>query len=381
MSRLEESSKRRRWWSLVFFFPGALGVLLAECAVRISPEVISVIGVAGIVFPLSWSLMILGTVGAFRSRRWKWFLLGSGLVLISAPHAQSTWGVKAPFEEPSDYSSLESFKVMSWNVRQFDRFSWIGVPGIQDSILANMKRSNADVICIQETYLDATAGREVRTKPWMSRDLLKAATGMPYLAEEFDAGRGTDKLFGLVVLSRYPIVRQESMRFQNSNNNSAMSVDIGIKGDTIRIFNVHLSSIGFEETDYEDARNVTDEAARMRIVQRLQNAWVTRSVQSRKVADAACVSPHPVVLAGDFNDTPVSYAAEQMRHCLVDGYERSGFWNSPMLGGTYQGDLPFLRIDQMWHSSKLECQDYSTLDLPLSDHRPILGSFALQRTE
>ncbi|MCH1584833.1 MAG: endonuclease/exonuclease/phosphatase family protein, partial [Flavobacteriales bacterium] len=193
-------------------------------------------------------------------------------------------------------------------------------------------------------------------------------------------GRGTYKLFGLTVLSRYPVLNMESLPFDNSNNNSAMSVDIALGSDTVRIYNVHLSSIGFEESDYQDAQNVTDEDARNRILGRLQSAWEKRSSQARFVANAACNSPFPVVLAGDFNDTPVSYASEQMAGCLVDGYRRSGLWNSPVLGGTYQGDLPFLRIDQMWHSPELACASYETADVALSDHRPIVGTFAFIAT-
>ena len=373
--------KRRTWWSVVLFFAGALGVMMAECAVRVSPEVIPFLGAAGVVFPVSWSLLVFGMFGAFKSRKWKWFAVGIVLLIVSIPHARSTWGIPSmPYSE-SNLGSQASLRVLSWNVRQFNRFAWIGVPGVQDSILALMKRSDADVICIQETYLEATSGREARKNPWMSRDMLKAATGMPYLIEEFDLGRGTDKLFGLVVLSRYPLMDKQSLKFENDRNNSAMSVDVNVDGETIRVFNVHLSSIGFEEADYEDARNVADEAARMRILHRLQDAWAKRAPQARQVAESACSSPHPVILAGDFNDTPVSYASEQMAECLVDGYARSGIWNAPAMGGTYQGDLPFLRIDQMWHSPIFECVSYKTIGVALSDHRPVMGEFVLPSSQ
>ena len=369
--------RRRLWWSMVLFLPGVVGVLLAQFAVRVSPEMIPFLGVAGVVFPLSWVLMTIGTVGAFRSRRWKWGILGLIVFGFSFPQAESTWGWAQTGTVDSEGDGGQRIKVISWNVRQFNRFAWIGAPGVQDSILARMKRSGADVICIQETYLEATSGREARSNPWMSRDMLKRRTGLSHLTEEFALGRGTDKLFGLVVLSRYPVVAQQSIRFENDRNNSAMAVDLAIDGDTVRIFNVHLSSIGFEEADYEDARNVADEAARMRILERLQVAWAKRASQAREDAEAACESPHAVILAGDFNDTPVSYAAHQMSSCLVDGYQRSGFWNVPALGGTYQGDMPFLRIDQMWHSPVLECMDYRTVDIAFSDHRPIEGTFLL----
>ena len=382
MTALKRSNKRRRpWWSVVLFSAGALGVMMAECAVRVSPEVIPFLGAAGVVFPGSWCLLLIGTFGAFRSRKWTWFAVGIVLLIVSIPHARSTWGIPSMPDSKATPGSQASLRVLSWNVRQFNRFAWIGVPGVQDSILALMERSDADVICIQETYLEATSGREARKNPWMSRDILKAATGMPYLMEEIDLGRGSDKLFGLVVLSRYPLMDKQSLKFENDRNNSAMSVDVNVDGDTIRVFNVHLSSIGFEEADYEDARNVRDEAARMRILHRLQNAWAKRAPQARQVAESVCLSPHPVILAGDFNDTPVSYASEQMAECLVDGYTRSGIWNMPALGGTYQGELPFLRIDQMWHSPIFECVSYKTIDVALSDHRPVLGEFVLHSSE
>jgi endonuclease/exonuclease/phosphatase (EEP) superfamily protein YafD len=377
MKQPKASRRRRLWWSVVLFIPGLAGVLLAECAVRISPELIAILGVACVVFPLSWLLMVVGTIGAFRTRKWKWGILGLVVFGLSFPQAESTWGWVQPSAADSESVGGRRVKVMSWNVRQFNRFAWIGVPGVQDSILARMKRSDADVICIQETYLEATSGREARSNPWMSRDMLKRRTGLTHLTEEFALGRGTDKLFGLVVLSRYPVVNKQSIRFENDRNNSAMSVDLAIEGDTVRVFNIHLSSIGFEEADYEDARNVTNEGARLRILDRLKVAWAKRASQAREVASAASRSPHPVIVAGDFNDTPVSYAAHQMSSCLVDGYQRSGFWNAPALGGTYQGDLPFLRIDQMWHSPILECTDYRTVDVAFSDHRPIEGTFLL----
>ena len=53
-----------------------------------------------------------------------------------------------------------------------------------------------------------------------------------------------------------------------------MSVDLLVEGDTVRVYNVHLSSIGFEKEDYEAARNVGDEQNRSRLFARLSNAMV-----------------------------------------------------------------------------------------------------------
>ena len=125
---------------MVLFLPGVVGVLLAQFAVRVSPEMIPFLGVAGVVFPLSWVLMTIGTVGAFRSRRWKWGILGLIVFGFSFPQAESTWGWAQTGTVDSEGDGGQRIKVISWNVRQFNRFAWIGAPGVQDSILALMKR-------------------------------------------------------------------------------------------------------------------------------------------------------------------------------------------------------------------------------------------------
>ena len=215
----------------------------------------------------------------------------------------------------------------------------------------------------------------------MSSDRLKKATGLSHWQEEFKLGRGQDKLFGLAVLSRYPILNKEAIRFENDKNNSAMSLDLLIDGDTVRVFNLHLSSIGFEKEDYEAARNVGDEANRSRLFTRLANAWNKRAMQAEAVAEAIGASPYPTVVAGDFNDTPVSYASQQMRRELNDAFAAVRPQNAALLGSTYIGDLPFLRIDQIWASEELHVREYITSDIELSDHRPVLAVFVRANPE
>ena len=138
---------------------------------------------------------------------------------------------------------------------------------------------------------------------------------------------------------------------------------------------MHLSSIGFEKEDYEDARNVQDEAARLRLYNRLAAAWQKRTDQAEQVAASIAQSPHPVIALGDFNDTPVSYAAHRFSTHLQDAYRSAATLEGPFLGATYIGDLPFLRIDQVWASLELDVVDYQTGRIELSDHRPVCVAF------
>ena len=355
----------RPLWSLLFLIPGGMGVILAELAVRVPPVDVPVLALFGMVYPLASGALIIGALGALRSRRWKAGLAGAFLVAFSWPHVTATWGALSATSD----TEAQQLKVVTWNVRQFNRYGWIEQPGVRDSILSYLAARDADVICLQECFL------EDRRQPGMSADRLQQATGLIHWQEEFKLGRGQDKLFGLAVLSRYPILAKSAIRFDNDKNNSGMYVDLLVGSDTVRVYNMHLSSIGFEKEDYEDARNVQDEAARLRLYNRLADAWQKRSDQAEQVAASIAQSPHPVIALGDFNDTPVSYAAYRFSAHLQDAYRSAAALQGPLLGATYIGDLPFLRIDQVWASLGLDVVDYQTGRVELSDHRPVYVAF------
>ena len=368
MSALTTPSRPRSFWPVLFWYGGLTMLLLGELAVMLRPEQLPWLALFGLAYPLSSAVFLVGTLGAWAVRRWRLGLIGLLVISVLSSHYTSTWGGWGRGQ--AQEAEVQTLRVLTWNVRQFNRYAWIEKPHVRDSILAYLSRQEADVICLQECFL------EDRRQPWMSSERLKQATGMTHWEEEFKLGRGQDKLFGLAVLSRYPIAAKEAIRFENDKNNSAMSVDLLVEGDTVRVYNVHLSSIGFEKEDYEAARNVGDEQNRSRLFARLSNAWSKRAQQALQVQSSVEGSPFPVVLAGDFNDTPVSYAAERLSGTLNDAYGSCRPQGGSFLGATYTGQLPFLRIDQMWASPELEVLSYETGAVELSDHRPVQAVFA-----
>ncbi len=355
----------RPLWSLLFLIPGGLGVLLAELAVRVPPVDVPVLALFGMAYPLVSVALIIGALGALWSSRWKAGLAGALLLALSWPHASATWG---SFGGPKD-DGAQLLKVVTWNVRQFNRYAWIEQPGVRDSILSYLAAQEADVICLQECFI------EDQSNPWMSANRIMKATGLAHWEEEFQLGRGQDKLFGLAVLSRYPMVAKSAIRFDNDKNNSGMYVDLLVGSDTVRLYNMHLSSVGFEKKDYEDASNVRDEAARLRLFKRLTVAWQKRGSQAEQIAESVALTQHPVIAVGDLNDTPVSYTAHRFSSKLRDAYRSASVFSRPLLGATYVGDMPFLRIDQVWASPELEVVDYQTGLVELSDHRPVQVAF------
>jgi endonuclease/exonuclease/phosphatase family metal-dependent hydrolase len=103
-----------------------------------------------------------------------------------------------------------------------------------------------------------------------------------------------------------------------------------------------------------------------RIIGRLKRAFISRAPQAETVAAHISESPYPVILAGDFNDTPASYVYRLLSRNLVDAY-RSGRG----LGSTYTRSIPGFRIDYILHSPHFESFNYLRGDQKYSDHYPV----------
>ena len=76
----------------------------------------------------------------------------------------------------------------------------------------------------------------------------------------------------------------------------------------------------------------------------------------------------PLIIAGDFNDTPASYIYQQATDLLSDPYVEQGRG----FGTTYHGPYPAFRIDYILHSHDLEALSYKRIPSAISDHYPIV---------
>jgi endonuclease/exonuclease/phosphatase family metal-dependent hydrolase len=285
----------------------------------------------------------------------KGLILPAAVLAITWTHAAETWaGWWSPAADVQVDPGTE-VEVLSWNVRLFDRYDALGGAPIRDSILAVIDGEGADIVCLQECFIDE--GKEA----WMRRETLERRAGTEFWHADFSHEIDRNTHFGLVTLSKHPIVRSEVIRFENDANNGCIVTDVVVAGDTVRIFNAHLSSIRFDRKDYEAVKTGPDPDQRARLWARLSKAWVKRAAQAREVA---------AEVEADFNDSPVSYAVHRFE-MLEDAFAAGG----QGLGGTYIGDLPPLRIDYILHSPELEARSFKTLDVELSDHRPLRARF------
>lgn len=271
-------------------------------------------------------------------------------------------------------------QIISYNVQIFDLYNWqndkISTQG--SDILNFFKSSKPDLLCIQEYH--AGVKRKVDIA-----DSIAAATDMQYKHIAFVEKNGKTLPYGIATFSKYPIINKGVVNFHDQSINFCIYSDVVIKTDTIRLFNVHLESIRFNKEDYffvselqrnSDSQELFSESSK-KILRKFKRAFISRAPQAREIKQLILESPYPVVLCGDFNDTPSSYTYAVLSDGLKDAFKESG----KGLGTTYAGTMPSFRIDYIMHDKGLETHNYLTIRNNYSDHYPITTQLEITKSE
>ncbi len=271
----------------------------------------------------------------------------------------------------------DAIKLLSYNVRLFDQYKWTGGQNYftRNSVFEFINSQQADVICFQE-FFHGTEKSFPTVGPFVERSKTKNFH-VDYVLVK---GNGT-KHFGLATFTRFPIVGKGKIRFEGARANSGIYTDILFQSDTIRIFNFHLESVKLSRSDHKYVADFIDPGAATPasnskvIIGKISKATKTRAKQAEIVSRYINASPYPVIVCGDFNDTPLSYVYHKVSSGLDDAFLEIG--NG--VGQTYAGGIPFLRIDYILHSYALEPFRFEKHDVTYSDHFPISCYFKLKK--
>lgn len=267
-------------------------------------------------------------------------------------------------ELPEDARPLWSVKLMSYNVRGFNRYNWNTNPNVRNDLFTFLQKEKPDILCFQEFHTSSQG---------LSRtDIASQLPFVPHQAIYYTGSPESTQGFGIATYSAHPILKRSRIPF-NSSNNAAMYTDLAIHGDTIRVFNIHLQSIRLRNDNYAfmDTARISYSAENMKEVKsigaRLKAAFIQRSDQANMIANYIKASPYTVVAMGDFNDTPQSYAYRRIRKGLQDAFRKAGHG----FGNTYAGELPSFRIDHILVQAPLLPYHFERIKKSYSDHFPI----------
>ena len=252
-----------------------------------------------------------------------------------------------------------SLKVVSFNVWMF--LGWNAEN--KNPTLDYIARQRADILCLQEAEVDGGRDKEVQAfmnKLYMYNDTSQRVGGGDVLA----------------VYSRFPIIRHERIAYPSFSNHSA-AFYLKIGGDTVIVINNHLESIRLTRSDKQGFHDIvkgradaeTAEAETKRLADKLAEASKKRAPQARAVARFVEKNKgKSIILCGDFNDSPISYARRTVARRLKDCYVACG--NGA--GISYHHNGFYVRIDNIMCSDDFTpyvCKVDKSVNS--SDHYPI----------
>lgn len=350
---------------LVFPVTLITGTLLgiSMLAPYLHPSVSNWIQLLGLAFPILFLLNLLWLIYWWIQLRLKLiFPLGLALLCVFqlGKYAQFSSG-----ENPK--SDTASLKICSVNAQLFGAYQnrWFF-----DTVAEVLVAKNADIVCLQEVY----ARRNIEKMAAQ----LKEKTGYKYIQL---LRLVPERNYGMLILSRYPILGKGRVDFPGTTGNMAMYADLQVGDDILRVYNVHLQSIRFRKTDYDfvngsELDNTSNLAQGKGLLQRMRDAYGKRAEQ----ADA--LSQHirnsvvkNVLVCGDFNDVPLSYAYHTVADGMNDAFREAGSG----LERTYLGPFPSFRIDYILSSPEISFKSYQSSEEIPGDHKLLWADFALPK--
>jgi len=259
-------------------------------------------------------------------------------------------------------STDKEIKILSQNVRIFNLYDKNSDTkfATRDSIFQYILEQQADIVCFQEFYTkDQPTSFETETL--FERFFQSVDQHQRYIYKEI--GR---QYFGVSMFSKIPVIAKGYVSFKTENiynPNFCIFIDVVKNLDTFRIYNVHLQSfrLSFLEDMHLDGKWMNS------ALDRLKTVYPQRADQAVLLTEHIENSPYPVVICGDFNDTPVSFVYQKFTHLLTDAFLESG--NG--FGLTYTGKIPAGRIDYIFHSPSLKSYNFKVQEKHFSDHRAI----------
>lgn len=251
----------------------------------------------------------------------------------------------------------DAIKLMSYNVFSFNRSDSTGLKKISEYV----NSSGASIVCMQEAEFNDAV-----------RDAFKSE--YHYMDTMYNNRSGETQ----IILSKFPILSKNKINADLSGCLCA-AYEVLINGDRTTIINCHLESSGLSMEERKDFHHFVKgelksdtigseskkmivrlgEASRRRVP---QVEGIIKYINSRK--------GEPVILFGDFNDTPLSYCHYLLGKTLTDCYIATA--NGP--GISYHYNTIYVRIDNIMCSSHWEPYNFTVdRDIAVSDHYPIYG--------
>ena len=225
--------------------------------------VVSVLIIINIAFLLYWLVKLK-----------RQLIISLTVLVISYFHFNVFYEISSEVENISAYKN--TLNILTYNVHLFNAYEKNPGNEAEQLISEIIAKQNPDVICVQEYYKPNTV--DFSTYPF-----------------QYIHFKGKNSKLGHAIFSKYPMLNTGAFDFEDSNNNTLFA-DV-VKGeDTLRVYNLHLQSLGIlphvsflQESDNDKLRR------------RLSKAFEKQQNQVEAILEHKKNTKHPVIICGDLN--------------------------------------------------------------------------------
>ena len=333
-----------------------LSVLLmwsSAATVYVSPAVYGgYFGVVGLLFPVFVAFVLLMlAVCAVTKQRAAWICVFGLLACCGSLRDYCPINLTSP--PPQRCLKVMTYNTMTFGLNEKDGSDYV-VPRY-------IVTSQPDIVAMQETTVE---------KQETLDDIERYFRRSGYHFEQYPS-----TFCRVAVASKFPITHSEKVCSSASNGVAAFTVRPSSR-DSIIVISAHLHSMGLtsdERNNFHEMVVKPEEVDNIRgkrgIVRKLAKAARERAAMVDTVAQY--IDRHkgvPIILMGDFNDTPISYAHHTVCSRLTDAYRAT----ANGIGRSFNQDAIYVRIDNIFcsdHWKPFACEVDNTVNF--SDHYPV----------
>ena len=254
------------------------------------------------------------------------------------------------FSNPEYTLETTDIKVMSYNVRLFNKFEWSDKRTVPVEISDFVKTKKPDILCVQE-FSNA------------------ADFDYAYFPYKFILSKGNKIKTGQAIFSHYKIINSGEITFPKSNNN-VIFADLKREIDTIRVYNMHLQSIKISPdiNEINDDIQGIDQKKSERMFKRMSTAFTVQQQQAEILMEHTNKCHYPIIICGDMNNSAFSYVYRVIRGDLQDSFEEAGSG----FGKSYDFKYYPARIDYIFADKRFKVKYFNNFpEVVDSDHFPI----------
>lgn len=367
----------------------AIALLFAFLSQYISPTTSMTITYCGLFFPYI-ALANFAFVILWIFIRARYLLMSLICLLINVNNIDRYYQLRG-VDKPQTCNNC--LKVMSYNSKLFGLYNSSN-PNKQlkerNTILSFLSKESPDIVCFQEYFYTKNKKLNFSTTDSIISilNLSKSTTreSHNFYSTHFPVVLENSNQYGLAIFSKYRIVNKGFVDLRDSlTSNGAMFADIKYRNDTIRVYCLHLESFHMDKLDHETGRMIASKDLNnpdfnkkaKKLSGKLSVAYKRRTHQADIVRAHIDSCHYPIIICGDFNDTPVSY----ITHTIGKGFRDTFRTGGNGQGKTYIGDaFPSYRIDYIFHDKKFNSYGHTVCEeLTVSDHYPIYSYISVRR--